>query len=342
LESMKAAVFRGVNNLAVEDRAVPRIERADDVILEIHGCGICGTDPKIIAGEHPVKRGIVLGHEYSGTVAKVGDKVKNVKVGDRVAVDVDVKCGTCYYCRTGRDNLCQNIITLGEHEDGGYAQYNRSPAGSVYRIPNEMSLDAAILAGPISCVVNAIQRAGIRPGQSVGIVGAGPMGLHYLQLLKNSQAGTLIVYETKDQRIENARKFGAGKIINPTREDVVKASKDMTEGRGMDVVIEAAGTPAATKLALSVVGRGGRIVQFGINPQGAEVPIQPFDFTFRQIEYVGSFISNYSFAAALDLLSAGRFEVDKFITHKLKVSDIHKGMDLMRKGDCIKVMIVPD
>jgi len=339
---MKAAVFRGVNNLVVEDRPVPKIEKPDDVILEIYGCGICGTDPKIIAGEHPVKEGIILGHEYAGTVVKVGDKAKNVKVGDRVAVDVDIKCGSCYYCRTGRDNLCQNIITLGEHDDGGYAKYNRSPANAVYKIPDEMSLDAAILAGPISCAVNAIQRANIRPGQAVGIIGAGPMGLHYLQLLKNSQAGKLIVYETKDERIANAKKFGANTVINPVKEDSVKLTKDMTEGRGLDVIIEAAGTPAATKMALAMVGRGGRIVQFGINPQGAEVPIQPFDITFRQIEYIGSFISNYSFAAALDLLTAGKFEVEKFITHRLKISDINKGMDLMRKGECIKVMITPD
>ena len=342
MDTMKAAVFRGVNNLVVEDREVPKIQKPDDVILEIYGCGICGTDPKILAGEHPVKNGIVLGHEYAGTVVKVGDKVKNVKVGDRVSVDVDIKCGSCYYCRTGRDNLCQNIITLGEHEDGGYAKYNRSPAGSIYKIPDEMTLDAAILAGPISCVVNTIQRANIRPGQSVGIIGAGPMGLHYLQLLKSSQAGCLVVYETKEERIANAQKFGAKKIINPSKEDAVKATKDLTDGRGLDVIIEAAGAPSATNLALELVGRGGRIVQFGINPQGAKVSIQPFDFTFRQIEYIGSFISNYSFAAALDLLSAGKFEVDKFITHKLKVSEINRGMDLMRKGECIKVMIVPD
>jgi len=342
LDTMKAAVFRGVNNLVVEDHPIPKIEKPDDVILEIYGCGICGTDPKIIAGEHPVKEGIILGHEYAGTVAKVGDKVKNVKVGDRVAVDVDIKCGSCYYCRTGKDNLCQNIVTLGEHDDGGYARYNRSPAGSVYKIPDDMSLDAAILAGPISCVVNTVQRANIRPGQFVGIIGAGPMGLHYLQLLKNSQAGKLIVYETKDERISNARKFGAKNVINPSKEDPVKLTKDMTEGRGLDVVIEAAGTPPATRMALALVGRGGRIVQFGINPQGAEVPIQPFDITFRQIEYIGSFISNYSFAAALDLLTAGKFEVDKFITHRIKVPHVNKGMDLMRKGECIKVMIVPD
>ncbi|MGA2626965.1 MAG: zinc-dependent alcohol dehydrogenase family protein [Candidatus Bathyarchaeia archaeon] len=342
MSNMNAAVFRGVNNLVVEDRPIPKIDRPDDVILEIYGCGICGTDPKIIAGEHPVKNGIVLGHEYAGTVAKIGDKVKNVKVGDRVAVDVDVKCGSCYYCRTGRDNLCQNIITLGEHEDGGYAKYNRSPASSLYKIPDEMTLDAAILAGPISCVVNTVQRANVRPGQSVGIIGAGPMGLHYLQLLKSSQAGSLVVYETKEERIANAKKFGAKRIINPSNEDAVKATKDLTEGRGLDVIIEAAGAPSATKLALAMIGRGGRIVQFGINPQGAEVSIQPFDFTFRQIEYIGSFISNYSFAAALDLLSAGKFEVDKFITHRLKVSDVNQGMDLMRKGECIKVMIVPD
>ncbi len=339
---MKAAVFREVNNLSVEDRPIPRVEKPDDVLLEIYGCGICGTDPKIIAGEHPVVPGIILGHEYAGTVVKVGEKVKNVQPGDRVTVDVDLKCGVCYYCKTGRENLCQSIKTLGEHLDGGYAKYNISPASSLYKMPDKMPFEAGIMAGPISCVVNCVKRAQIKPGDTVVIVGAGPMGLLYLQLLRDSEAARVIVCEVKDKRIEDAKEFGAKFVIDPKKEDPVEVVKSLTDGRGADVVIEAAGTPSATRQALSMVGRGGRVVLFGINPQGAEVPIQPFDITFRQIEIVGSFISNYTFYAAVELLSEGRFDIERFITHRIKISDIHEGMDLMRRGECIKVMVVPE
>jgi len=338
---MKAAVFKGVNNFVVEDRLIPEIKNPTDVLLEIYGCGICGTDPKIIAGEHPVVHGIILGHEYAGTVLKVGEKVKNVKPGDRVTVDVDIKCGECYYCKTGRENLCQNIKTLGEHLDGGYALYNISPASTLYKMPDTMPFEAGILAGPISCVANGVRRAQIKPGDTVVIIGAGPMGLLYLQLLKNSEAARVIVCEVKDKRIEDAKKFGAEIVIDPKKEDPAGVVKSLTDGRGADVVIEAAGNPIATKQALSMIGRGGKVVLFGINPQGQEVPIQPFDVTFRQIEIVGSFISNYTFHAALELLNAGKFDLENFITHRIKLTEIHKGIDLMKKGECIKVMITP-
>ena len=338
---MKAAVFKGVNNFVVEDRLIPEIKNPTDVLLEIYGCGICGTDPKIIAGEHPVVHGIILGHEYAGTVLKVGEKAKNVKPGDRVTVDVDIKCGECYYCKTGRENLCQNIKTLGEHLDGGYALYNISPASTLYKMPDTMPFEAGILAGPISCVANGVRRAQIKPGDTVVIIGAGPMGLLYLQLLKNSEAARVIVCEVKDKRIEDAKKFGAEIVIDPKKEDPAGVVKSLTDGRGADVVIEAAGNPIATKQALSMIGRGGKVVLFGINPQGQEVPIQPFDVTFRQIEIVGSFISNYTFHAALELLNAGKFDLENFITHRIKLTEIHKGIDLMKKGECIKVMITP-
>jgi len=338
---MKAAVFKGVNNFVVEDRPIPEIKNPTDVLLEIYGCGICGTDPKIIAGEHPVVPGIILGHEYAGTVLKVGEKVKNVKPGDRVTVDVDIKCGECYYCKTGRENLCQNIKTLGEHLDGGYTLYNISPASTLYKMPDTMPFEAGILAGPISCVANGVRRAQIKPGDTVVIIGAGPMGLLYLQLLKNSEAARVIVCEVKDKRIEDAKKFGAEIVIDPKKEDPAEVVKSLTDGRGADVVIEAAGNPIATKQALSMTGRGGKVVLFGINPQGQEVPIQPFDVTFRQIEIVGSFISNYTFHAALELLNAGKFDLENFITHRIKLSEIRRGLDLMKKGECIKVMITP-
>ncbi|MFN3621426.1 MAG: zinc-dependent alcohol dehydrogenase family protein [Nitrososphaerales archaeon] len=339
---MKAAVFRGVNNLVVEDRPVPEIKNPNDVLLEIYGCGICGTDPKIIAGEHPVVPGIILGHEYAGTVVKVGEKVKNVKPGDRVTVDVDIKCGECYYCKTGRENLCQNIKTLGEHLDGGYAKYNISPAQTLYKIPDDMPFEAGIMAGPISCVVNGVRRAQIKPGDTVVIVWGGPMGLLNHQLHKKSEVGKRIVLEIKYKPNEDAKRFGAKIVIDSKKEDPAEVVKSLTDGRGADVVIEAAGNPTATRQALSMVGRGGRIVLFGINPQGQEVPIQPFDITFRQIEIVGSFISNYTFHAAVDLLSAGKFDINNFITHRIKLSEIHRGIDLMRKGECIKVMVVPE
>ena len=338
---MKAAVFKGVNNFVVEDRPIPEIKNPTDVLLEIYGCGICGTDLKIIAGEHPVAPGVILGHEYTGTVLKVGEKVKNFKPGDRVTVDVDIKCGECYYCRTGRENLCQHIMTLGEHLDGGYALYNVSPASTLYKLHDRLPFEAGILAGPISCVVNGVRRAQIKPGDTVVIIGAGPMGLLYLQLLKDSEAARVIVCEIKDKRIADAKRFGAEIVIDPKKEDPTEVVKSLTDGRGADVVIEAAGSPTATKQALSMIGRGGRIVLFGINPQGQEVPIQPFDITFRQIEIVGSFISNYTFHAALQLLNAGKFNLEDFITHRIKLTEIHKGIDLMRKGECIKVMVVP-
>ena len=338
---MRAAVFRGVNNLVVEERPLPQLSKPDDVLLKVHGCGICGTDPKIVAGEHPVVPGIVLGHEYSGTVVEVGSGVVGLEPGDKVAIDVDLKCGLCYYCRTGRPNLCRSIVTLGEHVDGGYAEYSLVPARALYKLPRGMSLDAAILAGPIACVTHGVSRAGIKPGDTVVIIGAGPMGLLYLQMLKDSYASQLIVCEVKERRIRNAKEFGAKVVVDVSKDDPVEAVKNLTDGRGADVVIEAAGNPTATKQAIAMLGSGGRLVLFGINPQGAEVPITPFDVTFKQLEIIGSFTYSHSFEAALSLLLSGKFDVNRFITHRVKIEEIHKGFELMRKGECIKVMVIP-
>src|SRR2546428_6433043 len=214
---MRAAVFHGPGDLRVEQHAEPTIERPDDVLIEVEACGMCGTDLQILSVPpgHPATPGVILGHEFIGRAVAVGPSVRELRVGQRVVVDPDPKCGTCHFCRTGRPANCANVVALGSFADGALARLTKAPASSVYPIADELPPPVAALIEPLACVVNGTNRAAPRPGESAVVFGAGTIGCLFTALLVAAGASPVIVVEPSDKRRRVAAAVGAHHVLSP-------------------------------------------------------------------------------------------------------------------------------
>lgn len=341
-EKIIAAVFHGVKEgVRVEEVPMPKVTKPDDVLLEVKVCGICGTDPAILEGRHPASVPVVLGHEYAGIVLELGEAVKNVGPGDHVVIDPNVKCGKCYYCRNGKQNLCENMTTLGIFINGGFTKYNVAPESAVYKIPEDMRWKDAALVEPVSCVVNGVRRAGIKPGDNVVIIGAGPIGLIWTALAKRAGAGRVIVSEIVEKRQKAAEKLGADVVINPRLEDPVTRVKELTGGRGANVAVEVIGRVATLQQVIQMLAYGGRAVVFGTCPKDAQVSISPYDIMRHEKEIVGSFIANFTFTPAIHIMYSKLVPSEVLFTHEFKVKEIHKAFQTHKAGESIKILMTP-
>jgi (R,R)-butanediol dehydrogenase / meso-butanediol dehydrogenase / diacetyl reductase len=336
---MKAAVFEGNGKIALKKVPVPQIKDVQDVLLKVEAASICGTDCQIlkVPPGHPATKGAILGHEYVGRVVETGKAVKHLKPGDRVIVDPNLTCGLCPYCRLGLPNMCENMTTLGIFIDGGFAEYNVAPAKALHKISQDLPTDIAIFAEPFSCVVNGAGKLKLQAGESVVIFGAGPIGLYYTALLKLSGAGKIIVAEVNKKRAKMALKMGADIIINPEKENVQTAVLDAT-GIGADTSIDCVGCLLTD--SINVLRRGGRALIFGMNSTACCSCTQ-YDITRKELTIIGTYISNHSFPVVIRLLESGRMPLDKLITHRIKLDDIVEGINVMRSGDAIEVIVKP-
>jgi 2-desacetyl-2-hydroxyethyl bacteriochlorophyllide A dehydrogenase len=310
------------------------------VLLKIDIASVCGTDVHILAVPpgHPANENTILGHEYVGTVLDAGNGVKALATGDRVVVNPNLVCGHCVFCRKSMSNMCENMTTLGIFIDGGFTQYNVAPADALYRISQDVSLEEAIFAEPLSCVLNAIQKLRPLPWESAVVLGAGPIGLYFIALLRLAGLKDILVSEPNPARASMAERSGASDIINPEEQPVHEIIRART-GIGADIVVDAVGT--LMKEAVACVCKGGRILLFGMNSR-AMSEIRQNDITRNEIQVLGSYIANATFPATVALLESEQLNLKKFVTHTFKLSDIHAGIDAMRSGDAIKVLIDPN
>ena len=196
-EKMLAAVFEGKGQLMLREVPVPQVEKANEVVLRVEAASICGSDVSILSipSQHPANVNTILGHEFMGRVIETGKDVKHVEKGDTVVAAPNLSCGLCRYCRKGMPDMCDNFTTLGIFVDGGFAEYSKTPAKALHKISNRVSPEQAILVEPLSCVVNAMNKLGIKPGEAIVILGAGPMGLLFVQMVKVAGASKIIVSE---------------------------------------------------------------------------------------------------------------------------------------------------
>jgi len=338
---MLGVFYYGPNDLRVEETKEPKIKHANEVLLRVRACGVCGSDIKTLHGEYGGNPPVILGHEFSGEVHDVGPEVKSVTKGDKVVVDPNLTCGTCYYCRKGLENICDNVITVGMHVNGGLSEYCAVPSSALHRIPDKLPFNEAALAEPLACVLNGFNRCQIKPGDTVGLVGLGPIGFLYLQLLKLSAASKVIAFEVKADRIEAARKMGAEYIVNPAQNDWKERLKEYAGGDGVNVAIEAVGSPPASKLALDIVRHGGRAVFFGIHKPDDRLEVDAYKLTRYEIDVVGSFIDRFTFLPAVQLLSDKKIDAKSLITHTFSLRDAKKAFDTMDQGKGIKIQITP-
>lgn len=333
---MKAVVIEKPGVVRVD--SVPDPEPGPkDVVIQVGACGICGTDIHIIDGEFPpTQYPIVPGHEFGGTVVAVGRDVVGVKVGDRVGVDPTLNCGECYFCQRGHANLCErwNAVGVGKHP-GGFAEYVAVPERTVYPIPESMDFKAAALIEPVSCVVHGFHLLQPRVGDTYLIYGAGPMGLQNAQVARFNGASTVAIIDINPKRQEIARSFGF---------DIVGSSLDEVRHvapRGFDIVIEATGKTKVAEEAINAVIRAGKLLLFGVCPPGEKAAYDAFKIYNEELTIIGSMAVLNSYGPAIDIIAAGAIDTEKMVTHTFPIDQFAEAVELVRRGDGLKVQINP-
>ncbi|MBM3702180.1 MAG: zinc-binding dehydrogenase [Actinobacteria bacterium] len=339
---MRAAVFDGSDKLDVRNIPISKLISKEDVLLKVKVASICGTDLHILASKGLgglVPTNTILGHEYVGEIIEVGSGINYLKIGDMVTVSNNIPCGYCDYCQKNLPNMCVNMRSIGVKENGGFAEYSIAPAKALYPIPKGLPIEVAVFAEPVSCVINALSKVKISPGAPVVILGAGPIGQIFVRLLRFMGVGKIIVSELSSYRTNLALKSGADRVLNPDKENIEEGVKAET-GLGAELVVDAVGTLFGT--ALRLVCSGGTIILFGLARDfKGEGVISQTDIMLREITIKGSYISDYSFPVALRVLKQDPLKIEELISCRLEMSKINDGIELLRKGNAVKVIVYP-
>ena len=344
---MLAAVFEGNGKLVLQERPKPVIRKPDDVLLKVTGVGICGTDLHIlqVPAAHPATVGSILGHEFTGTVVEVGSAVTGYQPGDAVLVDPHPGCGQCPQCQQGRPDQCIPLYknghcqTIGIFSDGAMTSFAIVPKYSLFKINSNVPSHLRALAEPMGCVYSATQKLKVQPGDTVTILGAGPIGLLFTCFLKASGAAKVIVAEPSEYRRNLAKECGATRVVNPKQEDLGKIVLEETGGEGTDVVVEAVG-PLINQ-TLKLVKAGGKVLQFG-HDELARPEIQVAEIVRKEITIHGAFIGKFALEKVARIIESGVMPLDKIVSHQLPLSKVHEGLDLLRQGKAIKIILHPE
>lgn len=324
--------------IQLEEVPTPSIEK-DEVLIKVLASGICGTDLHVFAGKAYGKEGIIRGHEFSGKVIAIGEKVKGIKEGDLVAVDPNITCGYCYYCRRGEIHLCENLRAIGVDINGGFAEYCKIPFKQLYSFSSNISPLEAAMMEPVACALHGIEKVGIKLGDSVLIVGGGALGLILMQLAYIHGASKVIVVEPIESKRKVAKELGATYVIDPLKEKVDEIIKDLTQGRGVDVGIEAVGKGDTVKLTIESVRRGGRVLIFGVAPLTDYIAISPYEIYSKELTITGSFVNPYTNSRALALIEEKRINIEKIISHKFSLKEIEKAILTGLSGEALRVIL---
>ncbi|NQT53564.1 NAD(P)-dependent alcohol dehydrogenase [bacterium] len=319
--------------------------KPDEALVKVEACGVCGSDVHYYQhgriGDFVVRKPLILGHECAGTVVAVGRRARSVALGDRVAVEAGHTCGQCEHCRTGRYNLCPDVVFLATPPvHGAFVQYLAHPASWLHKLPDGVSFDEGAMLEPFNVGLYAARLAGVQPGSTVAVLGSGPIGLTALQAAKASGATTLIATDVVPSRLRLAKKLGATATINAAEEDTVGAILALTDGKGADVVFEAAGTVPTTQQSVAAVTRGGAIALIGLGPQSHfEMPVM--DIICKEVRLTGQFRYANLYPAAIEMVASGAVDLRSMINRRYPFADLADAMAACAKVDpkAIKTMI---
>ncbi|MCM8817906.1 MAG: zinc-dependent dehydrogenase [Candidatus Omnitrophica bacterium] len=344
---MKGAILKDIEKLEIEDVNIPEVKE-NEILIKVKSCAICGTDIKVFHyGHKHIVFPRITGHEVSGIVEKVGKNVKEYREGDRVAVAPAIPCGKCYFCRKGQQTMCDNLTAIGYHYDGGFAEYMLVPEnavmnGCVNKIPDNLSFELACLAEPLACVINGQILSRIETGDTILILGAGPIGILHTLLAKINSAGKIILADISEERIREAEFTGAY-LVDMSKDDIYEEVRKITDGHMADKVIVAVGSRQAQEISLKLVAKRGSINFFGGLPK--ESPFIQFDSNllhYGEFFVVGTHGSTpLHNKIAIELLSTGRIDAQKLITHRLPLEKIKEGLEIVENKKGLKVLIIP-
>ncbi|MES2094619.1 MAG: 2,3-butanediol dehydrogenase [Actinomycetota bacterium] len=349
---MRAAVFHGAHDIRVEEVDAPTGAGPGQVLLRPYWCGICGTDlheyaaGPIVIPTHPhpltgASAPQVLGHEFSAEVVEVGSGVTNVSVGQRVSVMPIISCGVCYFCRRGLNHLCVEMGCVGlSFAWGGIAELAVVPASQVYALPDGMTEIQGALVEPTAVAAYGVDTAGVRPGDTVLITGAGPIGA-LASIYANSIGARVFISEVNPVRAALARSLDVGKVLDPSALDVVGYLRDVTKGIGVDSVVECSGNERALQAGFGAVRSAGTITQTGLHTRPAS--IDPMQVSLREITYNGTWCYPLTdWPRVIDLIARQGLPVERVVTAEIGVADlVEKGFDMLLNpsGNEVKVLV---
>ncbi len=342
---MKAAMLYGVKDLKVEDVEVPEVKDGE-VLVKVKAATTCGTDLKIFQRgyvEKVIKLPTIFGHEWAGEVAEVGRGLEWPRKGMRVRAGNSAPCLHCSMCQRGKYNLCENMIWLW----GAYAEYIKVPARMVLMnmqgIPDGISYEEAAITEPLACVLHGVEQANVKLGDTVAIIGAGPIGLLHLLTVKKMGAGRTIMIDLVDERLGFAEKLGADATVNSGKENVETRIRELTGGHGADVAIEAIGLSATWEQALKLARKGGTVLEFGGCPPGTEIKVNAEMLHYGELTVMGTFHTTpLHFRKALNLIATRTIDVRPLVTRKMKLDNIKEAFGILSTSkNEIKIGILP-
>jgi len=344
-ETMKAAMLHGVKDLRVEEVERPQIEQGE-ALVKIKAATTCGTDLKIFQRGYVasvIKLPTVFGHEWAGDVVEVDESVPWLKRGMRIRAGNSAPCLRCRMCQKGKFNLCDDMLWLW----GAYAEYIRVPSRIVLvntqEIPTHISYEEAALAEPLACVLHGAEEARVKLGDTMAVVGAGPIGLLHVIVARKLGVERIIVSDLIDERLELAGRLGADEMINAKAQNPVEAVKKLTKGHGADVVVEAIGLPATWEQALKMTCKGGRVLEFGGCPPGTEIKLSTELLHYGEVTVKGAFHATPThFKKALNLIASGALDVKPLVTRRMPLCKIKEAFEILASSKTeIKIAIQP-
>ncbi len=343
---MKAGVLRNVNDLSFMTVADPELHKGD-LLLKVKAATVCGTDIRILRGTKTagIRYPSILGHEFSGEVIDNGGN-KKYAIGQAVCVCPQFACGHCDYCIRGAENLCSNMKAMGYEIDGAFAEFVRIPehgvaSGNVFTMPEGISFETAALAEPLSCVMNGQELVGVNMGDTVVILGAGPIGILHVKLARYAGARQIIVSELNEDRRQAALNEGADIAVDPIKEDLKACVKDATSGLGADVAIVAIGVPSLANDAIALVRNRGRVSLFAGFAKGLKAELDVNAIHYGEVLVTGAFgLTRVQYQRSLNLIASGRLKLDSLLTHRFKLSEIETALKVAEQGSAIRVAII--
>lgn len=344
-EKMKAALLYGIKDLRIENIEKPQVGYGE-VLVKVKAATTCGTDLKILQRGYVtgvIQLPSVFGHEWAGDIEEVGKGVPWLKEGIRVRAGNSSPCLRCRTCQRQQYNLCEDMMWLW----GAYAEYIKIPARIVtlntQQIPSHVPYEEAAITEPLACVLHGLEKANIKLGDTIAIIGAGPIGLLHLIASKKMGAGRIIISDMVEERLQLASTLGADETINARQEDTVEKTKQLTEGYGADIVIEAIGYPATWEQGLRMVRKGGTVLEFGGCPPNTEIRVSTEQLHYGETTILGTFHTTPAhFKKALNFIASGTLNVKPLVTRKMQLDNIKEAFEILATSKVdIKIAILP-
>lgn len=336
---MKIGTYVAPMQVEMTEREIPT-PKDGEALIKVSYAGICGTDMMIYHGLHPrAKAPLILGHEFSGVVEEVGEN-EHIKIGDKVAVEPLLSCGTCAACRNGQMHVCEKLRYIGIDNDGGFAEYTTIPMNRLRVLPDGVTEKEAALLEPLAVAIHTVRRSNMKVGDTIAILGAGPIGLLIALIADRAGAGKIFISDVSTMRLKVAKEMGF-EAIDAKNMDIVQVVKDSTKGVGADVVFEVAGNQITADQMIDCIKFQGEITVVSVYKKPPNINLASMHFREISLKTTRCY-SPEDFAKAIELLEQSKLDLNPLVSHVLPLEDIKKGFELMEKPDeSLKILFRP-